>query len=137
MATIHKIVIIITATTTTATIYMMVQCLQLIGGHRRGHGRRHRPLSAPQARIGCARVQRHRGNVIVRHHLEDYVLVAVAERRPERICRVRRTGAMQHDGTIAGGQTGTDFVPFTVRTHSHWRSSRLRITSPGKIGESS
>ncbi len=41
---------------------------------------------------GVGAVQRDAGQVAVGHHLEDDVLVAVAERRPERIGRVRRRG---------------------------------------------
>lgn len=118
----------ITTAAAAAAIYMVVvvQCLQLAGRghcrggrrhgrgrHRRGHARRRigRSLSAPQTRVRRARVQCHRGDVVVGHHLEDYVLVPVAERRPERIRRVCRAGAVQHHRTIAGRQPAADLVP--------------------------
>lgn len=71
-----------------------VQRLQFAGGHRGGQARIvvviiiHSRLARPQTGIRGGRIQGHRGYVVVRHHLENYVLISVTERRAKRICRI-------------------------------------------------
>lgn len=51
---------------------------------------------------------------IIRHHLEDDILVTVTKRRPERIRRVRRASPVQNDGPLARLKVAAQLVPFTV-----------------------
>ncbi len=51
---------------------------------------------------GVGAVQGDAGDVEVGHDLEDDVLVAVAERRAEGICRVGGRRSVEHDRLLAG-----------------------------------
>lgn len=64
-------------------------------------------------------VDAQRGDVVVGHHLEDDVLVAVAEGAAEGVGGVGRAGPVQHDGPLAGREVLAQLVPAAVRPHLH------------------
>lgn len=53
------------------------------------------------------------------YYLKNNILVAVAERRSERIGRVRAARPVQDDWSLGRRQSSVDLVPFGVRRNHH------------------